>query len=313
MAATTTTFTLELQLAAAAPALANGALLLADGNVQKYVDAIKVLYQANSLPCPNLTPLLDMVTVTPPSMFHVVMTTPPVSLTNKNSSHLYEADESALDANICDEVAEYHKLEEVPIIDFNNTVDLQQESPSVQVEQDTWVPLCDLNQSPAMPVQEEQDEEWMPLSRLSEIPSTPLLNKIGITNPSPGAYYYLDLMARNKRLLFRDSPNAPSFLDNDRFSLSNNAVWGDDQFSSLTPAEKTHHKTPISLVRGLESITFTHQEENGCDTGTHPNARRGLKRGAWKAHNKHESESCLRTAGKRTRNEKTLNSLPKWR
>ena len=118
MATTTTTFTLELQLAAAAPALANGALLLADGNVQKYVDAIKVLYQANSLPCPNLTPLLDMVTVTPPSMFHVVMTTPPVSLTNKNSSHLYEADESALDANICDEVAEYHKLEEVPIIDY---------------------------------------------------------------------------------------------------------------------------------------------------------------------------------------------------
>ena len=29
-----------------------------------------------------------------------------------------------------------------------------------------------------------------------------MLNKIGISNPSPGAYYYLDLMGRNKKLLF---------------------------------------------------------------------------------------------------------------
>ena len=62
-----TLFSVELQLAAAAPALANGALLFADGNVQKYVDAIKVLYLANSLPCPNLTPLVDMFSATLPA------------------------------------------------------------------------------------------------------------------------------------------------------------------------------------------------------------------------------------------------------
>ena len=307
--ATTTIFSIELQLATAAPALANGALLVAEGNVQKYMDAIKVLYQANSLPCPNLTPLLDMIIVTPPStpLLHVVMDTPPIFLTDKNSSLLYKADESALDANTCGEVTKYHGVEEVPIINFNNTVELQQETPAAQSEQDTWSPLSNMNQSPVMPVQDEQDEEWMPLSRLSEIPSTPLLNKIGITNPSPGAYYYLDLMARNKRLLFRDSPNASSFLDNDRVSFSNNVLG--DQFSRLTE----QHNTPISLVRQLESITFTQQEVNGCDTGTHSNDRPGLKRGAWKAHNRYESEACLGTAGKRTRNENTMNSLPKWR
>ena len=46
------------------------------------------------------------------------------------------------------------------------------------------------------------DEDWMPLSILDAIPSTPILNKIGITNPSPAAYYYLDIMTRNKKIIF---------------------------------------------------------------------------------------------------------------
>ena len=41
-----------------------------------------------------------------------------------------------------------------------------------------------------------------PSQSVGAFDSTPMLNKIGISNPSPGAYYYLDLMGRNKKLLF---------------------------------------------------------------------------------------------------------------
>ena len=79
---TCTAISVELQLAAAAPAQANGALLVVQGNVHKYVDAIKVLYEANTLPCPNLSPLLDMVadTMLPTPLFDLHMDNPWASL-----------------------------------------------------------------------------------------------------------------------------------------------------------------------------------------------------------------------------------------
>ena len=53
-------FTLELHVVAAAPALANAALLMAEGCAFKYIEVLNTLYLANSLPCPNLNPLLTM-------------------------------------------------------------------------------------------------------------------------------------------------------------------------------------------------------------------------------------------------------------
>ena len=50
----------EVVAAASGPALANAALLLADGCPDKYVANLKVLYQANDLPCPDMEVVFDL-------------------------------------------------------------------------------------------------------------------------------------------------------------------------------------------------------------------------------------------------------------
>ena len=44
----------------AGPALANAALLRADGCPNKYVANLRVLYQANNLPCPDMEVIFDL-------------------------------------------------------------------------------------------------------------------------------------------------------------------------------------------------------------------------------------------------------------
>ena len=51
---------LEVRVAAAAPVLANAALLVAEGCIYKYADAITTLYLANNLPCPDMQPVINM-------------------------------------------------------------------------------------------------------------------------------------------------------------------------------------------------------------------------------------------------------------
>ena len=50
----------EVLAAASGPALANAALLLADGCPDKYVANLRVLYQANDLPCPDMDVVFDL-------------------------------------------------------------------------------------------------------------------------------------------------------------------------------------------------------------------------------------------------------------
>ena len=50
----------EVTAAAAGPALANAALLLAQGCPKRYIAAIKALYQANNLPCPVMDIMFDI-------------------------------------------------------------------------------------------------------------------------------------------------------------------------------------------------------------------------------------------------------------
>ena len=50
----------EVLAAAAGPALANAALLLADGCPNKYVANLRVLYQANNLTCPDMEVIFDL-------------------------------------------------------------------------------------------------------------------------------------------------------------------------------------------------------------------------------------------------------------
>ena len=50
----------EVLAGAAGPALANAALLLADGCPNKYVTNLRVLYQANNLPCPDMEVVLNL-------------------------------------------------------------------------------------------------------------------------------------------------------------------------------------------------------------------------------------------------------------
>ena len=345
------TFSVELQLAAAAPALANGALLFADGNMQKYVDAIKVLYLANSLPFPNLTPLVDMVSATPPA-------TPVEDSRNTPSvAGIFEFEVNtkleSMEPLLKSEVSDFSANEEASADQGDDVFGVSHVSePSVnQVEQESWEPLNRfsdlnqvpvlplnedqneewLNQFPVMPVKEEQEEEWLPLSRLSEISSTPLLNKIGISNPSPSAYHYLDLMMRNKKLLFDDctlSPEAPSFLtDNDRVSFGND-IWGEGfstlrRQSILTPVRKNKHNTPMSIIRRLQSMRVN--QKDIPETPSHPFVRPGLKRlldggkvvkrlkrDAANIHNMGEAETRPSVFGKRTRKEKPVD-FPIWR
>ena len=49
----------EVLAAASGPALANAALLLADGCPDKYVTNLRVLYLANDLPCPDMDVVFD--------------------------------------------------------------------------------------------------------------------------------------------------------------------------------------------------------------------------------------------------------------
>ena len=50
----------EVLAGAAGPALANAALLLADGCPNKYVANLRVLYQANNLPCPDMEVVFNL-------------------------------------------------------------------------------------------------------------------------------------------------------------------------------------------------------------------------------------------------------------
>ena len=78
-----------------------------------------------------------------------------------------------------------------------------------------------------------KDEDLMPLIELSEIAITPMLNNIGIINPSPSAYHCLDLYSRNGNLFddsVADSPQAPSFLDSDPLSFASNVLKEEEGF-----------------------------------------------------------------------------------
>ena len=64
----------EVTASAAGPALANAALLLAEGCPRRYVAAIKALYKANHLPCPVMDIVFDIVLPAPVKTQHVDIT-----------------------------------------------------------------------------------------------------------------------------------------------------------------------------------------------------------------------------------------------
>ena len=248
------------------------------------------------------------------------------------------------------EITDFHGNEEASFESGINAVELQHMAVN-HVEPDSWVPLScfsDLNQvpviplqadqneewlnrCPVMPVKEEQEEEWLPLSRLSEISSTPLLNKIGISNPSPSAYHYLNLMIRNKKLLFdncADSPETPSFLAADAHVSFSNDIWGEGfstlrRHSIVTPMMKNKHNTPMSIIRRLQSIKVN--QKDITETPSHPFARPGLKRlsdvgkvvkrlkrGAANIPNRGEVDTRPGVSGKHARKDKPVD-IPRWR
>ena len=222
-------FSHELQVTCAAPALANAALLVAEGCANKYIEAINVLYLANGLPCPNLMPLLSM-----KSPSNVIREADVSHLSEANTHALYSPTIILPSIHISDtshENAEwftYNMLESsteagenknpspfptIISIHESNIADSNQESTPFNTiasttetnHVDDWAPLSALASTPRnsfIPNELVSKENWLPLSRLGAFDSTPMLNKIGINNPSPGAYYYLDLMSRHKKLLF---------------------------------------------------------------------------------------------------------------
>ena len=244
-------FSLELEMTCAAPALANAALLFAEGCAQKYIEVINVLYLANSLPCPNLQPLLRIKPIscekkTLPNAAEASLSFPnenddnvvikglayppeelgfqtcaSVSINPSSPDSIFENTEW-FTYNMLESITEPSDLKENCELNPPNKLELIPET-SVPNNNHEWTPISTLASIPdSLPVDDwaplsafastprssiipnelVKTENWQPLSRLSAFDSTPMLNKIGITNPSPGAYYYLDLMSRHKKLLF---------------------------------------------------------------------------------------------------------------
>ena len=93
---------------------------------------------------------------------------------------------------------EFYDCDEDTLTMLNSNDDSDNTVVSVPQENIPKVDLCStFNDEPLF-----DDNEWVPLSTLNSIPQTPMLNKIGITNPSPSAYFYLDILARNRKILF---------------------------------------------------------------------------------------------------------------
>jgi len=86
-----------VRVAAAAPALANAAFLLAEGCVLKYAEALTLLYQSNNIPCPDMS-RIDNVKQRLASMFQLPASTV-VSDASNNEDHYFDANEEYFDSN----------------------------------------------------------------------------------------------------------------------------------------------------------------------------------------------------------------------
>ena len=86
-----------VRVAAAAPALANAAFLLAEGCVLTYAEALTMLYQSNNIPCPDMS-RIDNVKQRLASMLQLPASTV-VSDASNNEDHYFDANEEYFDSN----------------------------------------------------------------------------------------------------------------------------------------------------------------------------------------------------------------------
>ena len=149
-----------------------------------------------------------------------------------------------------------------------------------KINDDDWVPPSTLDAIHSTPIPNEidtmaspqssdiDDEEWVPLSTLDSIPSTPILNKMGIMNPSPSAYYYLDIMTRNKKILFDTSIDISMDPFDDDFEATSFQSSNSRDSGLASSQEDFDEETCTQIKASLRGIRNTHNEGSNLDIST---------------------------------------------